>query len=64
MTALGDELREKMQAEFDEFDVPAQVTGIGSLFGGQLHRPACSRLQVRPQRGPGQGPHSVHGLAE
>lgn len=33
MNALGDELRAKLSAVFDEFEVPAQVTGIGSLFG-------------------------------
>lgn len=33
MNALGEELRAKLRSVFDEFDVPAQVTGIGSLFG-------------------------------
>ena len=33
MNALGDETRAKLSAVFDEFDVDAQVTGIGSLFG-------------------------------
>ena len=33
MNALGGELRAKLSAVFDEFEVPAQVTGIGSLFG-------------------------------
>ena len=33
MNALGGELRAKLRAVFDEFEVPAQVTGIGSLFG-------------------------------
>ena len=33
MNALGSELRAKLRAVFDEFEVPAQVTGIGSLFG-------------------------------
>ena len=33
MNALGEELRAKLSAVFDEFEVPAQVTGIGSLFG-------------------------------
>ena len=33
MNALGSELRSKLSAVFDEFEVPAQVTGIGSLFG-------------------------------
>ena len=30
---LGDTLRSKLRAVFDEFEVDAQVTGIGSLFG-------------------------------
>ena len=33
MNALGGELRAKLNSVFDEFEVPAQVTGIGSLFG-------------------------------
>ena len=33
MNALGEELRAKLRAVFDEFEVAAQVTGIGSLFG-------------------------------
>ena len=33
MNALGDETRAKLSAVFDEFDVDAQITGIGSLFG-------------------------------
>ncbi|MDA1188171.1 MAG: aspartate aminotransferase family protein, partial [Chloroflexi bacterium] len=33
MNALGDSLRAKLRAVFDELDVPVQVTGIGSLFG-------------------------------
>lgn len=33
MNALGDETRAKLSAVFDEFEVDAQVTGIGSLFG-------------------------------
>lgn len=33
MNALGGEMRAKLSAVFDEFEVPAQVTGIGSLFG-------------------------------
>ncbi len=33
MNALGDQLRAKLRAVFDELDVTAQVTGIGSLFG-------------------------------
>ena len=33
MNAIGGELRAKLRAVFDEFEVPAQITGIGSLFG-------------------------------
>ena len=33
MNALGEELRAKLRAVFDEFEVKAQVTGTGSLFG-------------------------------
>ena len=33
MNALGDETRAKLSAVFDEFEVDAQITGIGSLFG-------------------------------
>ena len=33
MNALGDALRAKLTAVFDELDIPAQVTGIASLFG-------------------------------
>ena len=33
MNALGGQLRAKLRAVFDEFEIPAQVTGIGSLFG-------------------------------
>jgi glutamate-1-semialdehyde 2,1-aminomutase len=33
MNRLGGMLRAKLQAVFDEMDVPAQVTGIGSFFG-------------------------------
>lgn len=33
MNALGEMLRSKLRAVFDELDVAAQVTGIGSLFG-------------------------------
>ncbi len=33
LNALGDETRAKLSAVFDEFEVPAQITGIGSLFG-------------------------------
>jgi glutamate-1-semialdehyde 2,1-aminomutase len=32
MNSLGDVLREKLRAVFAELEVPAQVTGIGSLF--------------------------------
>lgn len=33
MSDLGDSLRGKLRAVFDELEVPAQVTGIASLFG-------------------------------
>ncbi len=33
MNSLGDTLREKMRSVFDELNIAAQVTGIGSLFG-------------------------------
>ena len=33
MSQLGDTLRNKLRAVFDELEVPAQVTGIASLFG-------------------------------
>ena len=33
MNTLGDTLRAKLRAVFDELEVPAQVTGIASLFG-------------------------------
>lgn len=33
MNALGDTLRAKLRAVFDELGVAAQVTGVGSLFG-------------------------------
>ncbi|MCH9010014.1 MAG: aspartate aminotransferase family protein [Chloroflexi bacterium] len=33
MNALGEMLRQKLRAVFDELEVTAQVTGIGSLFG-------------------------------
>ena len=33
MNALGDMLRAKLRAVFDELDVAVQVTGVGSLFG-------------------------------
>ncbi len=33
MSQLGDTLRNKLRAVFDELEVPAQVTGISSLFG-------------------------------
>lgn len=33
MNKLGGELRSKLRAVFDEFEVTAQVTGVGSLFG-------------------------------
>ncbi len=33
MNTLGGELRAKLRAVFDEFEIPTQVTGIGSLFG-------------------------------
>ena len=33
MNAQGEELRQKLRAIFDELEVPAQVTGVGSLFG-------------------------------
>ena len=33
LNALGDTLRMKLRAVFDEMDVPVQVTGIGSLYG-------------------------------
>ena len=33
MNALGDTLRAKLRAVFDELEVPAQVTGVASLFG-------------------------------
>ena len=32
MNALGDGLREKLRAVFGELEIPAQVTGVGSLF--------------------------------
>ena len=32
MNELGDVLREKLRAVFGELDVPAQITGVGSLF--------------------------------
>jgi glutamate-1-semialdehyde 2,1-aminomutase len=32
MNGLGDVLREKLRAVFGELDVPAQITGVGSLF--------------------------------
>ena len=33
MNALGDMLRAKLRAVFDELDIAVQVTGVGSLFG-------------------------------
>ena len=33
MNALGGQLRAKLRAVFDEFEIDARVTGIGSLFG-------------------------------
>ncbi len=33
---LGESLRGKMRAVFDELDVPAQITGVSSLFGIHL----------------------------
>ena len=33
MNALGDVLRAKLRAVFDELDIAVQVTGVGSLFG-------------------------------
>ena len=33
LDSLGSMLRGKLRAVFDEFDVPAQVTGVASLFG-------------------------------
>lgn len=33
MNALGEMLRSKLRAVFDELEVDAQVTGVGSLFG-------------------------------
>lgn len=33
MSGLGETLREKLRAVFAEFEVPAQVTGVASLFG-------------------------------
>jgi glutamate-1-semialdehyde 2,1-aminomutase len=33
MDDLGDMARAKLRAVFDELDVPAQVTGVASLFG-------------------------------
>ncbi len=33
MNALGEMLRQKLRAVFDELEVKAQVTGIGSMFG-------------------------------
>ena len=33
MNALGEMLRQKLRAVFDELEVEAQVTGIGSMFG-------------------------------
>lgn len=33
LNSLGDTLRQKLRAVFDELDVPAQVTGIASFFG-------------------------------
>ena len=33
MSDLGDSLRRRLQAVFDELDVEAQVTGVASLFG-------------------------------
>ena len=33
MNALGETLRAKLRAVFDEMEVPAQVTGVASLFG-------------------------------
>lgn len=33
ISALGEMLREKLRAVFDEFEIPAQVTGVASFFG-------------------------------
>ena len=33
MNGLGEMLREKLRAVFAEFEVPARVTGVASLFG-------------------------------
>jgi glutamate-1-semialdehyde 2,1-aminomutase len=33
MSQLGETLRSKLRAVFDELDIPAQVTGVASLFG-------------------------------
>ena len=33
LNSLGERARKKLQATFDEMDVPAQVTGVGSLYG-------------------------------
>ena len=33
MNDLGEMLRQKLRAIFDELEIPVQITGIGSLFG-------------------------------
>ncbi|MBM3924602.1 MAG: aminotransferase class III-fold pyridoxal phosphate-dependent enzyme [SAR202 cluster bacterium] len=33
LNSLGDRARQKLQATFDEMDVPAKLTGVGSLYG-------------------------------
>ena len=33
MNALGEDLRQQLRAVFDEAEVEAQVTGVGSFFG-------------------------------
>ena len=33
MNNLGEDLRSKLSSIFDEFEVPAKITGVGSLFG-------------------------------
>jgi glutamate-1-semialdehyde 2,1-aminomutase len=37
LNALGDTVRAKITAVFDELDVPGQVTGVGSLFAVQFN---------------------------
>ena len=64
MNALGETLRAKLRAVFDELEVPAQVTGIASLFGIHFTDEEIRGLSLDSDRRQRYDEGAVYRLAE